>query len=176
MEYCRAITKKELLCKRKACKNSVYCTQHKPEDSCSKFKYSISSELVTDYTKILPDDILNHIYKLYFTSHVLEELKKYDPQGDFSRVPMSNKSFSLERDYQLVSEHNLWHFLIRNKELNNDSGKYKYRSLYFNNKFWKVIGPYYTVGYILRHMDVFEFNMKILEYIANNGWFKYIMN
>jgi hypothetical protein len=78
MEYCRAITKKELLCKRKACKNSVYCTQHKPEYSCSKFNYSISNELVTDYTKILPDDIIRNIYKMYFTSNVLEELKKYE--------------------------------------------------------------------------------------------------
>jgi hypothetical protein len=173
MEYCRAITKKELLCKRKACKNSVYCTQHKPEDSCSKFKYSISNELVTDYTKILPDDIIRNIYKMYFTSNVLEELKKYDPQGDFSRVPIMNKTPLLERDYQLVREHNLWHFFIRNPEIYKASTNY--RSLLYNPKFRSIFYPYYILGYTYINMDIFQMNMLTIEYIANNGWFKYIM-
>ena len=168
--YCRATTKKEVLCKRKACKNSAYCGQHKPESCSSKFNYSISSELVTDYMNILPDDIIHHIYKMYFTSHVLEEFKKYDSQGDFSRVPMKNKTPVLKRDYRLVSEHNLWHLFRRNRDLN------VYRNLLYNPKFHFIFSPYYTNGYMYINMDRFEMNMRTIEYIANNGWFKYIMS
>ena len=175
MEYCRAITKKELLCKRKACKDSVYCSQHIPEDYSSKFRYSINSELVTDYMKILPEDILHNIYKMYFSNHVLEEIRYYDPQGDFSRVENPRINIpAVTRDYALVSKHNLWHFFRRNRDINSDSSNYSV--LFYDRKFYSLFAPHYTYGFRYINMDIFDTNMRTIEYIANNGWFDYIMN
>jgi hypothetical protein len=181
MEYCRAVTKKDLLCKKKVCANSVFCTHHKPQGSCMKFKYPIPTDLGVDYIKILPEELITHIYKMYFNSHVLEELKNYDPQGDFTRIDTSldlNINIEhLERDYRLVCEHNLWDLFKRN-HITSDHGYTRFLFLGSSMQFRKAFVPHYTrhgYGYCMINLRIFTVNMKILEYIANNGWFKYIM-
>ena len=62
MEYCRATTNKELLCKKRVCKNSAFCIHHRPKkENTNKFRYSIPND-----QECLPEDILYNIYKLYF--------------------------------------------------------------------------------------------------------------
>ena len=161
-----------------ACKNSLFCIYHQQKKGVTdKFRYSIPSEEI-----ILPEDLLYKIYKSYFTFHVLKELQNYDPQGDFSNI---DPSFgininSLTRDYRLINEHNLWDFFKRNPYI---KGFEDYERLilynYYNSRFSVVFQPYYTYnghGFHRTNLPTFRTNMGIIEYIANNGWFKYIMS
>jgi len=197
-DYCRAITKKELLCKKKACKNSAFCVHHKIKNAYNKFKYNIPlhpadcdthtythTHTYTDYIDRLPEELLHKIYKTYFTAHVLKELSYYDPQGDFSNIDKDLYSYlvrfsipNIERDYRLVCDHDLWDIFRRSKT------SHDYLDVLVgahtsecHRKFQRYFKPLYTNGYgfIVIHRASFITNMRILEYIANNGWFKFIM-
>ena len=171
------ITKKELLCKKQACKNSAFCTYHQQTKGVTdKFRYSIPNEEIA-----LPEELVNHVYKMYFTNHVLKELSNYDPQGDFSNVDpkFGINVDSITRDYRLISEHNLWNFFIRNEMVKTPEDYEKFILYsYISPHFSQVFKRYYTYngqGFHRTNIPTFRMNMRILEYIANNGWFKYIM-
>ena len=167
MEYCRAITTKELLCRKKVCENSAFCIYHQPNGSANKFRYSFEPSEI-----LLPEEMINHIYKMYFTNHVLKELANYDPQGDFSNIdvnlhPFLNISF-LTRDYEIIRKYKLWS-LFRRTQLAGNKRDYTLFTPFFNS--------YYSGfnSFRINHNTLIV-NMGIFEYIANNGWFKYIMN
>jgi hypothetical protein len=180
IEYCRAVTKNEMLCTKRACKNSAFCFHHQQTGKCTKFTFPIPKDNIQ-----LPDDMVHHVYKMYFTHHVLAELKNYDPQGDFSNIDTtldcSINLDSLTRDYRLVCDNNLWYWFRRNKLINKN--KYGYTKFVFDHylaiPFNHVFKRYYTrdgLGTLMINVHTFKVNMEILEYIANNGWFKYIMS
>jgi len=175
--YCMGITKRKLLCKNIACKNSRFCMYHEPDKGViNKFRYSIPNESI-----YLPEDIVNHIYKMYFTNHVLKELANYDPQGDFSNIDpkFGINVQSITRDYRLVCDNNLWHFFIRNPYVKNPIEYEKFIThSYHSPRFSLVFKRHYTyngLGWHKTNLTTFRMNMSTLEYIANNGWFKYIM-
>ena len=122
---------------------------------------------------------------MYFTNHVLKELSNYDPQGDFSNInPIFGINIdSLTRDYYLVREHNLWEIFRRFKlTYNHDYIEfilYRNGRLDIYRRFSLAFKNYYTYagqGFHITNVPDFRKNMRTIEYIANNGWFKYIMN
>ena len=188
---CRAITTKNVLCKKTTLQGKSYCSCHQKKIVEGVQKFTKISDKKEISFSVLPDDILQVIYLNYFKAHVLPEIGKYDPQGDFSntvdKLCFYNNKYKNEKwwddtyvtyqkkwlvtithAYRYICQHDLWDCFRRN-HLSIDYTLYgvgikmeKIRKL--------VRNIYYYDSY-----DLIINDMLIFEYIANNGWFKFIM-
>jgi hypothetical protein len=164
---CRAFTKKNCLCKKNCSKNSAYCSHHQQTGKYNKFKYTLPTEGYTDYYTLLPIEIHNIIFKNYFTNNVLVEINKYRTQGDFSKLYRHNFWIDhITRDYCLVRDNDLWD-VFRRKHVHN----YNFIMCGYTDD----IGILNKFRNVFRFIHISETNIKILEYIAEHGWIKFVM-
>ena len=115
----------------------------------------------------LPEDVLNLIYKKYYSNYVLHEL--LTRPGNFSFIIKDNMwANQLERDYRIIDKigPDAWKFL---KESDYNFVMYANR----HNEMFKKI--YNGVGDDSDHSgNSFNCSMYIMQNIAKNGWKEFI--
>ena len=196
---CRAITTKNVLCKKTALQGKSYCSCHhkKIVEGIQKFT-KISDKKEISFS-VLPDDILQNIYLQFFKSQVLPEIEKYDQPGDFIntydnlcylsksdyRWPCRYVSKGAEIDewldrmtktYQYINRNDLWECFRRTYAVQYSYGRvYSYSKVFRNEKNCKL-SKFLETFY--RNVERVKFikDMMVFEYIANHGWIKFIMS
>ena len=115
----------------------------------------------------LPEDLLNLIYKKYYSTHVLNEI--LTRPGNFSFIIKDTLwANQLERDYRIIDKigSGAWKFL---KESDYNFVMHANR----HNEMFKKI--YNGVGDDSDHNgNSFNCSMYIMQNIAKNGWKKFI--